>query len=210
MILLVAAVPSDLPVVPQLGRLVIPRLTTDLDATERSGMPWAADNDGFGGFGRAQAVRYEVMCERIAGRDGLRWVTSPDVVGDHAATLELFGQYQPCLAEWGLPAAFVLQNGVTPEAVPWEDCAAVFIGGDDAFKLGPEARACVAEAHHRGHQVHMGRVNSLRRMRYAAELRCHSVDGTKFSRWRGTHLVNGLRWMQLAVAQSSLLTEETA
>lgn len=56
-------------------------------------------------------------------------------------------------------------------------------GGSTAWKLGPEARAIAVEARQRGVVVHMGRVNSRARMRYAANIGCVSCDGTyaKFS-----------------------------
>jgi hypothetical protein len=38
----------------------------------------------------------------------------------------------------------------------------------------------------------MGRVNSARRIRYAASIGCDSVDGTKWARWRDAYLNPGL------------------
>ena len=43
----------------------------------------------------------------------------------------------------------------------------------------------------RGKWVHMGRVNSTRRIRYAASIGCDSVDGTKWVRWRDRYLTDG-------------------
>jgi hypothetical protein len=48
------------------------------------------------------------------------------------------------------------------------------------IKLGPEVEAIVAEARARNVWVHMGRVNSLRRLAYAASIGCDSVDGTQW------------------------------
>jgi hypothetical protein len=63
--------------------------------------------------------------------------------------------------------------------IPWEAFDALFIGGDDRFKLwSPLAWAVVQEAVVRGKHVHMGRVNSAARLRYAAHLGCKSADGT--------------------------------
>jgi hypothetical protein len=47
-----------------------------------------------------------------------------------------------------------------------------------AWKLGEACRVIVAEAKRRGVWVHMGRVNSLKRMRYAESIGCDSADGT--------------------------------
>ena len=46
------------------------------------------------------------------------------------------------------------------------------------WKLGTAARDLVAEARARRVWVHMGRVNSLKRLRYAAAIGCDSADGT--------------------------------
>lgn len=141
---------------------------------------WAADNAAFSRF---DAEAYRAMLAKIAGVPGCLFVTAPDVVGDADATLALWSDWEPILRAHGLPAAFVLQDGITPAAVPWDTCAAVFIGGTTAFKLGPEARACVVEAKRRGVWVHMGRVNSERRLRYALAIGCDSVDGSGFARF---------------------------
>jgi hypothetical protein len=45
----------------------------------------------------------------------------------------------------------------------------------------------------RGKHVHMGRVNTLRRLRYAEAIGVDSVDGTGWVRWRNAHLDSGLR-----------------
>jgi hypothetical protein len=88
------------------------------------------------------------------------------------------------------PPAFVLQDGV--DHVPWSDCAAVFVGGTNEFKLGKEAARLVRDARRKGLHAHMGRVNSLKRMRYAESIGCTSIDGTKYARWNQTHLTAGL------------------
>ena len=50
----------------------------------------------------------------------------------------------------------------------------------------------MAEAKRRRKWVHMGRVNSERRIRYAASIGCDSIDGTKWVRWRDIYLNAGL------------------
>ena len=62
--------------------------------------------------------------------------------------------------------------------MPWDDFDVLFLGGDTAWKLGPAARQLAAEARQRGKGVHMGRVNSLKRYRYADAIGCTSADGT--------------------------------
>src|SRR6516225_10366818 len=74
--------------------------------------------------------------------------------------------------------AFVAQNGQERLPVPWDEFSVLFIGGDDEWKLGEPERDLAAEARLRGKRIHMGRVNSLKRMRYARAIGCDSADGT--------------------------------
>jgi hypothetical protein len=159
----------------EVGHLLCPR-SRNAVWSER----WAADNAAFSRFDEAAYVR---MLDDIRGVPGCLFVTVPDVVGDHAATLALWQTWQPQLAQRGLPAAFVLQDGCGPDDVPWQSCDAVFVGGSTDYKLGSEARACVAEAKRRGVWTHMGRVNTQARLRYAQHIGCDSVDGSGFARF---------------------------
>jgi len=74
--------------------------------------------------------------------------------------------------------ALVAQDGLESLPVPWEDFDALFIGGSTAWKLSEAARELCQEAKRRGKWVHMGRVNSLRRMQVAEAFGCDSADGT--------------------------------
>lgn len=69
-----------------------------------------------------------------------------------------------------------------------------FIGGSTAWKLGPHARRLVADAKRRGKWVHMGRVNSLKRFRYAAAIGCDSCDGTYLRFGPDINLPKVLSW----------------
>ena len=106
------------------------------------------------------------------------FATAPDVVADWDATLERSRPFLPRLRAMHVPAALVAQDGATPDTVPWDDIDALFIGGSTAWKMGDDALACVGAAKDRGKHVHMGRVNTLSRLRYAAAIGCDSVDGT--------------------------------
>lgn len=174
---------------PNLGRLIQPRHTARIEDTAAAGIPWAADNDCFQGL---DVDAFYTMLDRITGLPGCLFVACPDVVGDHEATMELFHKWAPGLARRGLPIAFVLQNGATIDGVPWRDLAAVFVGGDDEFKMSVRAASLVAEAKRRGLWVHMGRVNTWKRTKYAASIGCDSVDGTRNSMFVDTWLERSL------------------
>jgi EAL domain-containing protein (putative c-di-GMP-specific phosphodiesterase class I) len=79
--------------------------------------------------------------------------------------------------------------------MPWPDFDVLFIGGTTDWKLGPEARLLVAHAKELGKFVHMGRVNSLRRFRYAEAIGCDSADGTYVTYAPDVNLPNILHWV---------------
>lgn len=115
--------------------------------------------------------------------DVLEWFTDPETgalfpVGNVDATLERSALYVDAVKQMGFPAALVAQDGLADlDTVPF-DVDAIFIGGSDAYKLGTDAARVTAQAKDRGMWVHMGRVNSGKRLAYAASIGCDSADGT--------------------------------
>jgi hypothetical protein len=106
-----------------------------------------------------------------------KWVLAPDMVGDATGTLAEFPEWYKIIAP-RYPVALAAQNGMQSDDIPWDSIAALFIGGDDKFKDGPEAAALVFEAKRRGKWVHIGRVNGWRRVLMSAKLGADSIDGT--------------------------------
>ncbi len=155
------------------------------------------------------------MLDALVGVPGrCLFVTVPDVVGDARATAHLFEVWWPAVARRGLPAALVAQDGLEHLerwlALAWPRIDALFVGGRTEWKLGAASECLVAEARRRGKWVYMGRVNSARRIRYAASIGCDSVDGTKWVRWRDTYLEHRLHTVagpvQLRLQQHPTLT----
>lgn len=178
---------------PQLGRLIQPRHTSSIEQTAEAGIPWAADNDCFQGLDEPKFV---AMLDRIAGLPGCLFATVPDVVADAGATLALFERWAPELERRGIPAGYVLQDGATIASTPWHRIDAVFVGGSDDFKLGPDAIELAREAKRRGVWVHWGRVNSRKRLDYIVSTgAADSFDGSKWARWRKTYLPTALDWL---------------
>ena len=174
---------------PNLGRLFGPRDTSSLTKSAAI-VPWAADNDCYNGL---DAAAYRRMLAKIAGVPSCLFVTVPDVVSDHEATLARWHEWLPELVEHGLPPAFVAQDGATSAEIPWDAMACLFIGGSTIYKLSSDAADLAREAKERGKLVHMGRVNTARRIQYANAIGCDSVDGTKWCRFKETYLSEGLR-----------------
>lgn len=135
------------------------------------------------------------MWARLPGWPGCLFVVVPDAVADHRATLRLWNQWWGTVRDLtgGQPCAFVAQNGATPRNVPWDELDALFVGGDTEWKLSHYAARLTWEAHERGKWVHMGRVNSAKRIARALGTMCDSFDGTKWSRWSTAHRATGDR-----------------
>lgn len=179
---------------PNLGRLIQPRHTSSIAKTAAAGIPWAADNDCFQGL---DEHKYRLMLDNIAGLPGCLFVTVPDVVGDAAATFDLFDAWIGELEARDLPAALVAQDGLENmlERVEWDRIVAVFIGGSTEWKEGEHAAEIAREAAARGKWVHWGRVNTRRRFDLiVATGAASSFDGSKFARFRKTYLDGGLEW----------------
>ena len=140
---------------------------------DTKGWIWAADNGCFSD--KWDSGRWETWLNRTA---GALFATVPDVVGDAAATRERWDEYHSTVAATGHLPAYVLQDGQDGVDVPWDEAACIFVGGTTDYKLGESARRHVTEARSRGLWVHMGRVNSYKRLSLAAAWGCNSADGT--------------------------------
>jgi hypothetical protein len=139
---------------------------------------WAADTGCYRQGDRFDLPAYYSWLERMDGRATCLFATAPDVVGDAPATLARSLPVLPVLRQMGFPAALVAQDGLEALPVPWDSFDALFIGGTTDWKLGTGAASLVAAAKARGKFVHMGRVNSGRRLLYATRIGCDSSDGT--------------------------------
>lgn len=158
---------------------------------------------------------------------GCLFAAAPDVVGDARATLKRSERMLDWIRYAGYPAAFVAQNGLEDLDVPWDSFDVLFIGGSKEcqpcgyvcpvadrerdrcpyclrvlaeWKLGPAARWLVAEAKRRGKRVHMGRVNSRKRLLAAHDMGCDTADGTKLTRAPDRYLPVVLSWQRDANA----------
>jgi hypothetical protein len=159
------------------------------------GVDWCADNAVF-------ANRYPGDDTYLAWLDARSWAAhrcafavAPDVVADAAATLRRSAPMLPRLRAAGYRAALAAQNGLEHLPVPWDEFDALFLGGDTAWKLGPHARRLTAEAKALGKWVHIGRVNSRRRLQIAAHMGCDSADGTYLAHAPDQNLPRLLDWL---------------
>lgn len=172
-----------------LGVLLTPANGNRIEGIVESGLPWACDNAAFANFDAAAFAR---MACRVVGKGPL-WVACPDVVCDAPATRAKFDHWGPWLSGFGLPVAFVGQDGCEDLPLPWDRFVCFFIGGSTEWKLSQAAADLAAEAKARGKLVHMGRVNSLERIAAAQLRQVDSIDGTACSMYGEAHIPKFLR-----------------
>lgn len=137
---------------------------------------WAADNGCFTSKDFSEDAWWAWLSG--LGITGCLFATAPDVVADWPATLERSTPWLPRIRALGFPAALVAQDGATIETTPWDAFDVLFIGGTDDWKLGPDCCSLMAEAKARGKRVHVGRVNSFRRLHRSVLAGADTADGT--------------------------------
>jgi hypothetical protein len=76
---------------------------------------------------------------------------------------------------------------------PWDMISTLFIAGTTHFKYCGKVRRAIQLAKDHGKWIHMGRVNSVKRLNYARSIGCHSCDGSGMARFRNRVLVPMLR-----------------
>ena len=152
------------------------QLRTPLTQNKLAGVPYGLDNGCFCEFHEKRWMR--LIEEARITRP--KFVCIPDIVGDARRTIELFEHFK--LLTNGLPRALVLQDGIENHPIPWDDLDAVFIGGSDEFKTHPATFAAVRAAKILGKWVHVGRVNTVSRVRQWLG-KADSIDGSGISRY---------------------------
>lgn len=140
------------------------------------GWNWAADNGCFSNKWSAKA--WLTWLKSHESPHSALFATVPDVVADHRQTMNRWKEWWSVVSDLGFKTAFVLQDGADMDEVPWGDMDALFIGGSTEYKLSKDAQIATQMAKKAGKWVHMGRVNSARRIQLAHEWGCDSVDGT--------------------------------
>jgi len=162
----------------KLGWLVGPSATSKTKL--RSWVPYALDNDAFSAWTKgtswsAPAWRQMLLWASDSGQEP-RWCLVPDVVGNREETLQRWKQYSPEARAFGWPLAFAVQDGMTSRDVP-QDAEVVFVGGTTDWKWATVPMWAAIFS-----RVHVGRVNSIEKLRVCDRLGVESVDGTGWFR----------------------------
>lgn len=155
------------------------QLMTPASSFRNAGGVWACDNGCFGTFDVEAWKR--LLRVNQEHRERCLWVAAPDVVGSARRTLEVFGYWGNWLLDKGWPVALVAQDGIEDLDIPWDNLAAVFIGGTDRFKDSDSARQVAKAAKLLGKQVHVGRVNASRIRAWRGH--ADTGDGSGYSRF---------------------------
>ena len=130
---------------------------------------------------------YLRMLAKIS-RDNLPlWVLLPDAVANWHRTVELARIYLPIIRQAGLAVAIALQDGCSFEQALEFTPECAFVAGSDRWKEDNVAPAC-SFFRPKGISVHVGRVNTRRRLIICQIAGADSVDGTSLNRWRNANL----------------------
>lgn len=151
---------------------------------DQGGLGWALDNGAWGAFTAGRPFDNDAFRRAVVEAGRLDFVVVPDVVMDADGTRAMRDQW----LDWTLAnadAARVLlpvQNGMEDDDLPLSDRIGVFVGGDDRWKERTmhhwRARTDAIGAY-----LHVGRVNSVRRLESCWLVGADSVDGSGASRW---------------------------
>jgi hypothetical protein len=167
------------------------------------------------------------MLDRVAAVPGAiektQFVVAPDRIGDWQGTIERSKPFFAEIRKRGFPVAFAAQDGIEDhlDEIPWDEFDVLFIGGSTPWKMGfdpngqyenhsrpkdDELRkagmlrnhvSMIKEAKRRGKKIHMGRVNSFKRMEMANYgMNVNTVDGNYIGVAPDKNLKDVIKWLE--------------
>lgn len=149
---------------------------------------YACDNGVYGAWLRGEVWGERMdrawlkMLAKIPTHDPPLWVLLPDAVANWPRTVELARQYLPLVRAKGLPIAIAIQDGCEFDEVLEMEPEWVFVAGSTQWKLENLARvSAFFGALDIG--VHVGRVNTRRRLKACIAANIESVDGTTLNKF---------------------------
>ena len=159
------------------GLLMTPR-TWKMHSLKEHDIYWAGDNDCYTGNFNANTFLDWLSGDALQYRNRCLFVVCPDVVYDAQATLDLYKSWRLKIKSLGYPVALALQDGVEKLNLKW-DFDAVFVGGSTEWKMSLAVIELLQKAKSLGKWCHVGRVNSIKRMRHFWGF-ADSFDGTDY------------------------------
>ncbi len=131
-------------------------------------------------------------------QDTCLFVVAPDSYANCIETMDRFRFWAWQIKNAGWLVAFVAQDG--QESFPMPEFDALFIGGTTEWKLGDCAKRLISIAQKRGRWVHVGRVNTGKRVRHFQLLGVDSIDGTALA----FGVDKNFKWINQQLAQRTL------
>ena len=152
------------------------------------GFPYALDNGAWTAFSKGQPFderAFEIALRKTGG--GADWTVLPDIVAGGLPSLDLSLKWMRRVLDETPRALLAVQNGMEPKDVRGflGPRVGLFVGGDTTWKLQtlPIWGALGREV---GCWVHVGRVNTARRIWSCARADATSFDGTSGSKFAVT------------------------
>ncbi len=164
------------------GMLRSPRQPSYLQKANEIGAKWACDNDVFSGYAPKRIKRFIEQYQPFART--CVFFNSPDVLLDAVGTMARFDEWEPVLHKLGWPVAFTLQNGMERLKIPFGRIEALFIGASDDWRYGSHAQYVIEQiriARSRGLWVHVGRVATIKNIKYWNAVGIDSFDSTGYT-----------------------------
>lgn len=154
------------------------QLRTPLTRYKWAERPYGIDNGAYTNFDFLGWVRLIEQSKNYFPEP--LFITMPDIVGSAVRTLELYDIFSKMFSRF--KRALVMQDGIEKLEIPWDNLEAIFIGGTDEFKESRTAKDCCKTARILNKWVHVGRVNTSRRVREYAGF-ADSIDGSGLSKY---------------------------
>jgi len=152
------------------------------------GFRYALDNGAWTAYQQQAPFNFVKFVKALAAYGAnADWVVAPDIVEGGAASLELSLSWLRYVQSETTRVLIAVQDGVVHNdiAAYLKQDVGIFIGGSTPWKLatlgywGDLGRRCNC-------WVHVGRVNSMRRIRLCAVAGAHSFDGTSVTKFPST------------------------
>lgn len=156
------------------------------------GFPYALDNGAWTSFQQGErfdATAFLIAIEKLGA--GADFIVVPDIVCGGLDSLTFSRRWWDKLHDYphlsATPLLIAVQNGMTPRDIAplLSRRTGVFVGGTTNWKLHTMAR-WAAVARSRGAICHVGRVNTIRRIRACEVAGVDSFDGSSASRFAVT------------------------
>jgi hypothetical protein len=148
-------------------------------------LPYALDNGAWSFHQRGEAFDGD-MFRRALDRyaEAADWIAVPDVVMGGRASLDLSLSWLAEVQERGRPVLLVVQDGMVDDdlAPLIGPNVGIFVGGSTGWKESSAARWGELARKH-GAYLHIGRVNTVRRVQIAIDAGADSCDGTTLTKY---------------------------